>query len=84
MTWWIVGGIVLVAFVFMLFAVGRALGSLGRLAVVMRTTHTRLTAGQQRLEPKLLALRAKVDSLEESMLAARERAAVIEARRGDG
>jgi hypothetical protein len=81
--WWIGGGVVLLALVVLALSVLSVLGSLRRLALVLHTLQRRVTDGSARLQPAVLALQQRATELEEPLQAAQERAALIQARRGE-
>jgi hypothetical protein len=58
------------------------LGSLRRFAVTMQSLNRRLLDGQQRVEPRLRDLQMTAEALQEPLMAAQERAAIIQIRRG--
>ena len=82
MAWWISGGIVLLALVWLIVTLARVLGSLRRFAVVAQSLQRRLLDGEQRLRPRLEQLQHQAESMQGSLLVAAERAAAMQAKRG--
>ncbi len=83
MVWWIAGGIVGLALVGLLAALVAALGSLRRFGAVAFSLNRRLATGAQKLQPRLADLQQKVEELQAPLLVTQERAAILQARRGD-
>ena len=83
MVWWIAGGIAVLALIGLLVVVVAALGSLRRFGAVAFSLNRRLGAGAQKLQPRLTELQQTVEKLQEPLLVTQERAAILQARRGD-
>jgi hypothetical protein len=80
--WWIAGGIAALGLVVLVVALLATLGSLRRFAAAMQSLNRRLADGQQRVEPRLRELRKTAEALQEPLVAAQEKAAIIQVRRG--
>jgi hypothetical protein len=80
--WWIGGGVVLFALLVLVLSMLSVLGSLRRLVLVLHTLQRRLLDGSARLQPSLDAMRQRAEEMQEPLLAAQERAELIQARRG--
>lgn len=74
MEWWIAGGVVVLALVFLLVVLLMLAGRLRRFAGVATTLQTRLNDGQQRFQPRILAIQRQAEALQEKVLVAQERA----------
>jgi hypothetical protein len=72
--WWIAGGVVVLALVFLLVVLLMLAGHLRRFAGVAMMLQTRLGDGQQRFEPRILAIQRQAEALQEKVLVAQERA----------
>jgi hypothetical protein len=81
--WWIGGGVVAFALLVLVLSLLSMLGSLRRLAVVLHLLQRRLADGATRLQPALDAMRQRAEAMQEPLLAAQERAELIQARRGE-
>jgi hypothetical protein len=79
--WWIAGGVVLLSLVFLAVVLGAALGRLRAFAITAMTLKAQLTDGQQRFQPRVLALQAEAESLQGKVVAAQEHAMILQARR---
>ena len=73
MEWWIAGGVAVLALVLLLVVLVMLAGRLRRLAGVTTTLQTRLGDGQQRFQPRILAIQKQAESLQEKVLVAQER-----------
>ena len=74
MEWWIAGGVVVLALVFLLVVLLMLAGHLRRFAGIATTLQTRLNDGQQRFEPRIQAIQRQAEALQEKVLVAQERA----------
>jgi hypothetical protein len=83
MVWWIAGGIVALALIGLLAVLVAALGSLRRLAATVFSLNRRLVDGAQKLEPRMRELQQTVEALEAPLLVTQERAAILQAKRGE-
>jgi hypothetical protein len=81
--WWIAGGVAGLALLVLVMALLTTLGSLRRFAAAMQSLNRRLADGQQRVEPRLRDLQKTAEALQEPLMAAQERAAIIQVRRGE-
>jgi predicted PurR-regulated permease PerM len=81
--WWISLAVVVVALVVLVIVAGIVVGSLRRFATVAQTVNTRLGDGQQRVQPRVANLQREAAVLQQKLLATQERAALIQARRGE-
>lgn len=81
MAWWISGGIVVLALIGLSGALLSAVRSLRRLELAMRSLQRRLTDGTRWLQPRALELRERLDAMEPGLVAAQERALLIQARK---
>ena len=74
MEWWIAGGVVVLALVFLLVVLLMLAGRLRQFAGVATMLQTRLNDGQQRFEPRIQAIQRQAEVLQEKVLVAQERA----------
>jgi hypothetical protein len=81
--WWIAGGVVVLAVVFLLVVLGLLAGRLRRFAGAATTLQTRLTDGQQRFEPRVAAIQRQAAALQEKVLVTQERAERLRQDRQD-
>jgi hypothetical protein len=72
--WWIAGGVVVLALVFLLVVLLMLAGHLRRFAGVATMLQTRLDDGQKRFQPRILAIQHQAAALQEKVLVAQERA----------
>jgi hypothetical protein len=72
--WWIAGAVAVLALVLLVVVLVMLAGRLRRLAGVTTTLQARLDDGQQRFQPRVLAIRKQAESLQEKVLVAQERA----------
>jgi len=80
--WWIVVGVVALALVILVAAVVPLLRRLGRLLKVQKVLQRRVMEAQRRLAPALAALQQRSVELQTTLQTTQERAAILQARRG--
>jgi hypothetical protein len=59
--WWIAGGVVVLALILLLVVLLLLAGHVRRFTEVAQTVNTRLADGQQRFEPRIVALQRQVE-----------------------
>ena len=80
--WWIVVGVVALALVILVAAVVPLLRRLGRLLKVQKVLQRRVMEAQRRLAPAPAALQQRSVELQTTLQTTQERAAILQARRG--
>jgi len=71
--WWIAGGVVVLALILLLVVLLVLAGHLRRFAGVATMLNTRVSDGQKRFQPRVMAIQQQAEALQEKLIKAQER-----------